>query len=81
MLKLVRKGVYLLRGNLLIEEAEKINIDEINCRLTNAGLDPMGSVLPDKKKASKGTIAYRILQAHNADKTGEKLNCNFSGIR
>ena len=80
VLKLVRKGVYLLRGNLLIEEAEKINIDEINYRLTNAGLDPMGSVLPDKKKASKGTIAYRILQAHNADKTGEKLKIHFDSL-
>ena len=77
MLKLVRKGVYLLRGNLLVEEAENITMDEINDRLTNAGLDPMGSVLPDKRKASKGTIACRILQAHNADKTGEKLKIHF----
>lgn len=80
VLKLVRKGVYLLRGNLLVEEAENINMDEINDRLTNAGLDPMGSVLPDKMKASNGTIACRILQEHNADKTGEKLKIHFDAL-
>ncbi len=53
VLKLVRKGVYLLRGNLLVEEAENINMDEINDRLTNAGLDPIGSVLSDKRKSLK----------------------------
>jgi len=80
VLKLVRKGVYLLRKELLVEEAENMDMREINDRLTNAGLDPMESVLPDKVTASKGTIAWRILQAHNEDKSGEKLKIHFDAL-
>lgn len=31
-------------------------------------------------KASNGTIACRILQEHNADKTGEKLKIHFDAL-
>jgi len=80
VLKLVRRGVYLLRKELLVEETENMDMGEINDRLTNAGLDPMESVLPDKMTASMGTIAWRILQAHNEDRSGEKLKIHFDAL-
>lgn len=80
MLKLVRNGAYLLRGSLLIEEADSVNMDQVNGRLTEAGLAPLKNALPDKKRASKGTIASQILQAHNSDKTGEKLKIHFDAL-
>lgn len=80
MLKLIRNGAYLLRGSLLIEEGHGIKMDEINSRLIQADLAPMGDALPDRKRASNGTIASRILQAHNADNTGEKLKIHFDAL-
>ena len=80
VLKLVRRGVYLLRKELLVEETENMDMGEINDRLTNAGLDPMESVLPDEMTASMGTIAWRILQAHNEDRSGEKLKIHFDAL-
>jgi len=80
MLKLVKDGAYLLRGSLLVEDADKININEINSRLTDAGLNPMEGALPDKKTASKGTIAAGILKTHNSDTTGEKYKIHFDAL-
>ena len=80
MLKLVRRGVFLLRKELLVEETDNINMNEINDRLTNAGLDPIERVLPDRIAASKGSIAQRILHAHNEDKSGEKLKIHFDAL-
>ena len=80
MLKLIRNGSYLLRGSLLVEETENINMDEINGRLTNADLEPLVDILPDKKRASLGTITSRILQAHNVNKTGKKSEIRFDAL-
>jgi aconitate hydratase len=80
VLKLVRNGVYLLRGSLLVDDAGNISMNEINSRLTDAGLNPMEGALPDKKAASKGTIASGILQAHNVDTTGDKFKIHFDAL-
>lgn len=80
VLKIIRNGAYLFRGDLLVEEVNKMNMNEINNSLIKAGLDPMGETIPDKKKASKGTIASKILQSHNSDKTGERLKIHFDAL-
>lgn len=80
MLKLIKNGVYLFRGGLMAEETGNINMNEINMRLKEAGLDPVVGVLPDREIASKGTIASRILQSHNADSTGKKLKIRFDAL-
>lgn len=80
VLKIIRNGAYLFRGDLLVEEVNKMNMNEINNSLIKAGLDPMGETIPDKKKASKVTIASKILQSHNSDKTGEKLKIHFDAL-
>lgn len=80
VLKIIRNGAYLFRGDLLVEEVGKMNMNEINNSLIKAGLDPMGEIILDKKKASEGTIASKILQSHNSDKTGEKLKIHFDAL-
>lgn len=80
VLKLIRNGAFLLHGTLLVEETDKINMDEINGRLAKEGLKPMKDILSDKKRASEGTIASRILQAHNVDKTGKKTGIRFDAL-
>ncbi len=80
MLDIIRNGAFLIRGNLLLEDADKIDISEVNGRLAEAGLEPVEGVLPDKKTASKGTIASGILAAHNVGGTEGKYKIHFDAL-
>lgn len=71
MIKLYEKGAYLLNGTELIEENEE----------TAAILEQkFGGQVVDKKEAAKGTMAYRILEAHNTSGNMDKLKIKFDKL-
>ncbi|MDD6206917.1 MAG: hydratase [Clostridiales bacterium] len=71
MIKLYEKGAYLLNGTELIEENEEAAaIME----------QKFGGQIVDKKEAAKGTMAYRILEAHNTSGNMDKLKIKFDKL-
>ena len=71
MIELMKTGAYLVNGTEIIEDTA-----EADKRL----LDAFGPEAPDKEKARKGTIAYRILKAHNTSDNMEKLKIRFDKL-
>ncbi|MCD8156219.1 MAG: hydratase, partial [Clostridiales bacterium] len=68
-MKLYENGVYLLNGTEIVEDTR----DASAC-LTSKG------VSADKKAAAKGTMAYRILEAHNTSGNMEQLQIKFDKL-
>lgn len=66
MVKLYERGVYLIRGEQLVETPERVEA------LTGKKVC--------KEDAGKGTIAYSILEAHNTSGNMEKLKIKFDAM-
>lgn len=79
MIRLVKNGAYLLGGKVLVEDPESKKLSDINAQLGAAGLKPLAA-MPDKKAASRGTIASRIIAAHNAQGTEDNYKIRFDCI-
>ena len=67
MIKLYKKGAYLLNGNEIIDETD---FEKVAGKIGN----------PDKEEAKKGTIAYGILEAHNKSDELDDLNIKFDAL-
>jgi aconitate hydratase len=77
----MKNGAYLLQGDLLLEDADKLGGQEINARLAEAGLRPLGSgSVCDKVKAAKGSITESIITAHNKDGDEKNLKMRFDAL-
>ena len=72
MVTLSNKGAFVIRGRLIMEDADRLSPEEINNRLAGAGLAPLPGQRITGEKARRGTLAYRILTAHNT--SGDPLN-------
>jgi aconitate hydratase len=72
MVTLSRKGAFVIRGRLIVEDADRLSPEEITNRLAGAGLAPLPGEAITAEKARRGTLAYRILMAHNT--SGDPLN-------
>lgn len=70
MITLFEKGAYLLNGTELIEENNE----------TQAILNSKLSRPIDKEAAARGTMAYRILEAHNTSGSIDKLKLKFDKL-
>ena len=68
MVQLYKNGVYLVNGTEIVE-------DDSNASLKLKSL--MGDNTPSKEEASKGTIAYSILENHNTSGNMDKLKIKF----
>ena len=60
MIELLDKGVYLLQGQVIVEDADKMGLKELNNRLQYKGLEPLSELSIFQEQAHKGTIAYQI---------------------
>src|SRR3989339_37741 len=80
MVKLSRKGAFILRGRLSIEDADRLSQEEINKRLEGAGLAPLSGQKIAKESARTGTMAYRILAAHNRSGDARNLKIRFDSL-
>lgn len=80
MIKLSDNGVYLLRGKVLLEDADKLKLEDVNNRLTDAGVDPLPVSRIKKDVARTGTMAYQILMDHNTSGENGKLKIRFDAL-
>jgi aconitate hydratase len=80
MIKLLNKGAYLLQGKLVVENADKMSIDEINNRLRQSDSEPLPKIAIDQEAARQGTITYQILSAHNKSKDWRHLKLKFDSL-
>ncbi|MBE6007580.1 MAG: hydratase [Lachnospiraceae bacterium] len=72
MIKLYEGGVFLLNGEVILEDGP------MGCMVGNF-LRSNGDVA-DKYEARKGTMAYSILEAHNTSGNMEKLKIKFDAL-
>ncbi len=70
MIELYKHGAYLLHGTELVED----NADAAAVLNTKIGYVPV------KEQAAAGTMAYRILQAHNTSGNDKKLQIKFDRL-
>lgn len=68
MVKLYEGGAYLVNGNQLVPENEAETVTALTGKSAT------------KEEARKGTIAYSILQAHNASGNMEQLKLHFDSM-
>jgi aconitate hydratase len=80
MIKLLDKGAFVFRGQLIIEDANVCGANEINSRLKKAGLVPLAEEKVDKETARKHTMAYQILTAHNYSGDPSNLKIRFDSL-
>ncbi len=70
MIELFEKGAYVVRGNQIVkEDADSVAI-----------LNQMTGVSITKEEASKNTMAYSILNAHNTSGNMDKLKIKFDKL-
>lgn len=70
MVKLYEGGAYLVNGNELIPDG----------REALSAVESKAGVKTDKAEAAKGTMAYRILKAHNTSGNMEQLKIKFDKL-
>ena len=68
MIKLYEGGAYLVNGNEIVPEAEAAKVEAMTGRKAN------------KEEDLKGTIAYRILEAHNSSGNMDQLKIRFDAM-
>lgn len=79
MIKLFDTGAYLLRGQLLVNENNNLDLTTLNQRLTADGLKPL-QASPQKEKALAGTMSYQILKQHNTSNNIQNLQIKFDAL-
>lgn len=70
MIKLYDGGAYLVNGNELIADGSE----------AAAAVESRTGVKTDKQEAAKGTMAYRILNAHNTSDNMQQLKIKFDKL-
>jgi len=64
---------------LIVEDADRLDPIEIGKRLESAGLAPLSEAIT-KESARTGTMAYRILAAHNRSGDARNLKIRFDSL-
>lgn len=80
MIKLFNQGTYFIKNTLLIEDANNMNLEDINQQLSRKGLSPVTSTDFEPQKASQNTISYRIFKAHNNNGDMAELKMKFDSM-
>jgi aconitate hydratase len=79
MVKFSNKGAFVFGGRLIVEDADRLSREEIGKRLAGAGLAPPSEAIT-KASARTGTMAYRILAAHNRSGDARNLKIRFDSL-
>ena len=80
MVELLNKGIYLLSSEVILEDADKLPINEINNLLTHAGHVPLSEQKISREKARAGTIAHQIISGHNGSGDSNNLKLRFDAL-
>ncbi|WP_434223188.1 hydratase [Synergistes jonesii] len=80
LIKLFGKGAWLLKGAVLVEDADKKSVPQLSEELRAAGLELPEKPSFDKKSAARGTIAAKIIAEHNASGTEDDYRLRFDSL-
>ncbi|MDI7260632.1 MAG: hydratase [Thermodesulfobacteriota bacterium] len=80
MIKLVKQGVYLLKGQLVLEDTGQLDLNNLNNSLSRAGLGPLSEENIDQESARARTISSQILNSHDRSKDGRYLKLQFDAL-
>ena len=80
MITISDKGAFIFRGQLMIENADRLSQEEINKRLEEAGLAPLSGQKIAKETARVNTMAHQILAAHDRSGDGHHLKIRFDSL-
>ena len=80
MITLVKRGTYLLKGQLVLEDAGPLDLADVNNRLSGAGLGPLSVKNVDKERAREGTMSFHILNSHNRSGDRHHLKLQFDAL-
>lgn len=80
MVEVLDKGVYLLKGQVILKDADKLSLTEINNRLAHEGHAPLLESNIEQGRARTGTIAFQILDEHNTTEDKKNLKLRFDAL-
>ncbi len=80
MVEVLNQGVYLLKGQVIVKDADKLSVTELNNRLAHEGLAPLLKSNIEQGAARTGTIAYQILDKHNSTEDKKNLKLRFDAL-
>lgn len=80
MVEVLNQGVYLLKGQVILKDADKLSVTELNNRLAHEGLAPLLKSNIEQRPARTGTIAYQILDKHNTTEDKKNLKLRFDAL-
>ena len=72
--------VYLLKGQVIVEDKGGLSIEEANNRLASLGLPGLTQETINKEEARAGTIAHQILMSHNTSGDKHNLKLRFDAL-
>jgi aconitate hydratase len=80
MVTLVKQGIYLLKGHLVLQETGPLDVGKVNTILSRAGLAPLSEKTIDKERARGQTISAQILTSHNRSGDHRRLKLQFDAL-
>ena len=80
MIELVKKGVYLLKGQLVLKDMGRLELDLLNDQLSRAGMGPLSQRKIDQEIARGQTITSQILNSHNYSGDKRSLKLRFDSL-
>ncbi len=80
MVEVLDQGVYLLKGQVIVQHADKLSLAELNNRLAHKGIAPLLESNIEQEHARTGTIAYQILTEHNVVEDKCNLKLRFDAL-
>ncbi len=80
MVEVLDQGVYLLKGQVIVQDADKLSLEELNNRLAHKKIAPLLVSNIEKKHAQTGTIAHQILTKHNTTEDKRNLKLRFDAL-
>jgi aconitate hydratase len=80
MVELVKRGIYLLKGQLVLEDTGPLDLGKVNDRLSGAGLAPLSEETVDRETARGRTISSQILNSHNRSGDQRHLKLQFDAL-
>jgi aconitate hydratase len=80
VVELIKNGVYLGKGKAIQEETGDSTLERLNGQLSEAGIAPLTMNQINRDQARAGTIAFRILTAHNQTGDWRNLKIKFDAL-
>lgn len=80
MVEVLKHGVYLLKGQLLVEDVGTPSLGDINNRLAKNGIQPLSVSALEPDQARANTVAYKILTGHNQSGDWRRMKLNFDAL-